>query len=148
MANKKIKLDPSKWIVDDNNMIHFRYRVVTDDLNLKSATSSTYSVEAPADIFTSVVSNISTEVIDETTVIRVTWTTVPQYTGMQYFVFIQTPADTAPIYNKTITDTTFSYVVDNNDPESTGDYVIVVTMPTTTKNIVTASTILSKTATV
>lgn len=148
MANKKIKIDPSKWIIDDNNMIHFRYRIVTDDLNLRPATSSTYSIEVPTSIFSTVVSNISTEVIDETTVIRVTWTTTPQYNNMQYFVFVQTPADDAPIYNKTITDTTFSYVIDNNDPESVGSYTIVVTVPTTTKSITATSTILSKTVTV
>lgn len=149
MANKKIKIDPSKWILDDNSMIHFRYRVVTDDLNLRSATSSVYSIDASAvNIFNSVVSNISTEVVDETTIIRVNWTTSPQYNDMKYFVFVQKPADDAPIYNKTITDTTFSYVIDNNDPESVGSYTIVITLPTTTKNITAGSTIVSKTVTI
>lgn len=149
MANKKIKIDPSKWILDDNSMIHFRYRVVTDDFNLRSATSSVYSIDASAvNIFNSVVSNISTEVIGETTAIRVNWTTSPQYNDMKYFVFVQRPGDDAPIYNKTITDTSFSYIVDNNDPESTGSYTIVITLPTTTKNITAGATIVSKTATV
>ena len=151
MANKKIKLDPSKWIVDENNMLHFRYRVVTDDLNLRSATSSTYSIEMPPitpNIFSSIISNILTESIDETTIIRANWTTAPQYNDMKYFVFVQTPADDAPIYNKTITESTFAYIVDNNDPESTGDYTIVVTLPTTNKTINANTTLFTKTVTV
>lgn len=147
MANKKIKLDPSKWIVDDNNFIHFRYRIVTDDLNIKSATSSVFSIEAPSNIFDSIVSNISSETIGETTIIRVNWTTKPQYNGMQYFVFVQTPADDSPIYNKTISETTFSYVVDNNDPEAEGTYTIVITLPSTTKAITALNTLVTKTVT-
>lgn len=151
MANKKIKLDPSQWIVDDNNMVHFRYKVITDDRNLKSATSPIYSIEIPPvvpGVFSSVVSNIASETVGETTIIKVTWTTKPQYTNIKYFVFVKTPSDTEPIYNKTITENTFSYVVDNNDTASEGEYQIYVTLPTTTKKINTFVTIFSKTLTI
>jgi hypothetical protein len=151
MANKKIKLDPSKWVIDENNMINFRYRIVTDDLNIKSASSSVYSIEAPAllnDVFSSIVSNISSESIQETTRITVNWTTKPQYDGMRYFIYVQTPDDAAPVYNKTITETSFSYVVDNNDPASEGEYVITVTLPSTKKVVNTHATLFSKTITI
>ena len=137
MANKQIRLDPSQWIIDDKGMINFRYRVVTDDLNIRSATSQTYSIQAPqiSEIFDSIQKNISAESIDETTTIRVNWTTSPQYDGIRYFVFVKTPTDTGLVYNKTITDSSFSYVVDNNDPNSSGTYTIAVTLPNTTKTV-------------
>ena len=137
MANKKIKLDPSKWVIDESGMINFRYKVITDDLNVRSATSSTYSVQAPTinQIFPSIISNISTESIDETTTIRVTWTTSPQYDDMKYFVFVQRPSDSGFIYNKTISENSFSYVVDNNATGAAGTYKVAITLPNTTKTV-------------
>lgn len=149
MANKKIKLDPAQWIIDDNGLINFRYRVVTDDLNIKSAMSSVYSVQAPAisEIFESIIKNISTETVGETTVIRVTWTTKPQYTDMKYFVFVQTPADDGLIYNKTITENNFSYLVDNNAPDVEGTYKIAIALPSTTKTVTNFTKLFELTAT-
>lgn len=147
MANGKIIIDPSKWIIDENNKINFRYRIITDDFNIRSATSPTYSVDAPPinEIFTTIKSAITSESVGTSTTIRVDWTVEPEYTDMKYFVYLQTPVDMAPVYNKTVSDTSFTYVVNNSDPNSSGTYVVVVTMPTTTKNISTYTTLFTKT---
>jgi hypothetical protein len=137
MANARVILDPSKWVIDENGKINFRYRIVTDDLNVRSATSAVYSVQAPTinEIFSSIVPSISSESIDGKTIVRAVWTTVPQYDGMKYFVFVKKPTDSALVYNKTITETSFSYVIDNDDPDAEGTYFIAVTLPNTTKTV-------------
>lgn len=147
MANGKIIIDPSKWIIDENNKINFRYKIITDDFNIRSATSPTYSVTAPAinEIFTTIKSTIVSEAVGASTTIKVNWTVEPEYTDMKYFVYLQTPADTAPIYNKTVSDTSFTYVINNADPNADGTYVVVVTMPTTTKKVTTYTTLFTKT---
>lgn len=137
MANEKVILDPSQWVIDENGKINFRYRVVTDDLNVKSANSAIYSVQAPTinEIFSSIVPSISTESLNGKTIIRTVWTTVPQYDGMRYFVFVKRPSDPGLIYNKTITETSFSYVIDNEDSGVEGTYLVAITLPNTTKTV-------------
>lgn len=137
MANERVILDPSQWVIDENGKINFRYRIITDDLNVRSANSAIYSVQAPTigEIFSSIVPSISTESLDGKTIIRTVWTTVPQYDGMRYFVFVKKPSDPGLVYNKTITETSFSYVIDNDEPSAEGEYIVAITLPSTTKTV-------------
>lgn len=147
MANGKIIIDPSKWVIDDNGKINFRYNIITDDFNIKSATSPIYSIAAPAisEIFTTIKATISSEAVGTSTTIKTNWTLEPEYDGMKYFVFLQKPTDTEPIYNKTVSDTSFTYVADNTDPNADGTYKVVITMPSINKKITSYSKIFEKT---
>jgi hypothetical protein len=131
MANRKILLDPSKWVVDEDQKVALRYRIVTNDLNVRSAFSPMYRVQVPAinEVFSNVTYAITTESVVDNTVIRVVWTTAPVYENFVYYVFLQGPGDSDYNFIKSTQETSFSYVVPNN---VSGVYSIAVTMPTVT----------------
>lgn len=142
MANKKIILDPSSWILDADNNINFRYRILTDDFNVRSAFSPTYFVPAPTvlgsgGIFESVDYTATTEVFGGTTSIRLVWTTAPKYDDMKYFIFLNGE------YLQTIVGGSFSYAT-----SVAGDYEFVVTVPNTTKTPLANTILFSTTVTI
>lgn len=135
MSNKKIIIDPSLWILNPDNYISFRYRILTDDFNIRSAHSIPYSIEAPPlisseggeGIFTDVEYIANTETSNGSTAIRLSWTTTPQYDNMNYFIFIDNT------YIQSVPFPSFTYVVPESlVPESTS-YNFKVTIPNTTK---------------
>lgn len=146
MANKKIILDPSQWILNANNEVALRYRVVTDDLNVRSAFSPVYSVQVPAiqDIMT-VSSAITVETVGSDKVMRLVWSTVPQYEGMQYFVFLKRPSDSDYKFLKSTSETSFAFIAPSS---AVGQYSFTVTLPNTTKTPLTNTVVFSKTATI
>jgi hypothetical protein len=146
MANKKIILDPSQWILNANNEVAFRYRVITDDLNIRSAFSPVYSVQVPAieDIMT-VSSTISVDTVGSDKVMRLVWSTTPQYEGMQYYVFLKKPSDTDYVFLKSTSETSFAFIAPNS---AIGQYNFIVTLPNTTKTPLTNTIVFSKTTTI
>lgn len=134
MDNRKLVIEPSQWIIDDNGKINFRYKIITDDLNIKSATSPTYSIAAPAinQIFSEIKHSIVAETSGTNKLIRLNWTLEPTYNNLKYFIFIKRPSDTAAIYNKTISEASFSYIT---AAANTGTYQFTVTLPSTTKTV-------------
>lgn len=142
MANKKIVLDPSSWILDEDNNINFRYRILSDDFNVRSAFSPTYFVPAPTvlgpgGIFESIDYAATTEVFGGTTSIRLAWTTSPNYDNMKYFVFLNGE------YLQTITGSSFSYAA-----SAAGNYDFIVTVPNTTKTPLANTILFSTTVTI
>jgi hypothetical protein len=136
MANRKILLDPSKWVVDQDQKVALRYRVVTNDLNVRSAFSPMYRVQVPeiTEIFDNVTYAITTESVVDNTIIRVAWTTAPVYNNFVYYVFLKRPTDSDYIFVKSTQEASFSYVIPNN---GSGVYSIAVTMPTVTNTALT-----------
>lgn len=132
MANRRILLDPSKWVVDADHKVNLRYRVVTNDLNVRSAFSPVYSVQVPDkdDIFSSVIGAAVSEVADENVVIRLSWSTTPVYNNFNYYIFLKKPGETSYSFIKSTQTTSFSYVVPTS---AEGTYDFIVSMPTTTK---------------
>lgn len=142
MANKKVVVSPASWILDEDNNINLRYRILTDDFNIRSAFSPTYSIEAPVvvgpgGIFESVSHAATTEVDSGTTSIRLVWTTSPQYDGMQYYVFLNGE------YLQTTSSSSLSYAT-----STSGSYEFVVTVPNTTKTPLTNTVLFSTTVTI
>jgi hypothetical protein len=149
MANKKIILDPSRWVLDPDNNVTIRYRIVTDDFNVRSAFSPPYSIEAPAlnEIFSFPVNYVASSTTSGASIImRIDWSITPQYDDIKYFMFLQSPADSEPAYLQTVTGNTFSYVLPNTTP--TGDYVFTLTLPTTTKTALSNAELFSATITI
>ncbi len=134
MANRKILLDPSKWVVDEDNRISLRYRVVTNDLNVRSAFSPVYRIAVPAkeDVFSSINNAITKTVVGSNTSINVSWTTSPVYDNFVYYVFLQKPNESGYTFIKSTQDSSFSYVVPSSE---TGSYSIAISIPTTTKTV-------------
>lgn len=129
MSNKKIVLNPASWILDPDNRISFRYRLLTDDFNIRSAHSPIYLVDAPAlidaggaGIFTEVDYIATTETVGGSTAIRLSWTTSPQYEGMRYFVFLNDE------YLQTTPFASFTHVV-----STSGTYTFKISLLNTTK---------------
>ncbi len=136
MANRRILLDPSKWVVNEDQKVTLRYRVVTNDLNVRSAFSPVYRVQVPDidEIFNDIDYALTTESVGDSTVIRVTWTTAPVYDNFTYYVFLKKPTDTDYVFIKSTQESSFSYVIPNN---GSGIYSIAVTMPTVTNTALT-----------
>jgi hypothetical protein len=136
MANRRILLDPSKWVVNEDHKVTLRYRVVTNDLNVRSAYSPSYKITVPDidDIFNEINYTLTTESIDDSTVIRVNWTTIPVYDNFTYYVFLKKPTDADYVFVKSTRESSFSYVLPNN---GSGVYSIAVTMPTVTNTALT-----------
>lgn len=144
MSNKKIVLNPASWILDPNNNISFRYRLITDDFNVRSAHSPIYSIEAPAlidaggeGIFTSVDYVATKETVNGNTAIRLSWTTSPQYEGMRYFVFLDDE------YLQTTPFASFTHVV-----SAAGSYTFKISLLNTTKTPLANTVLFSATVTV
>ena len=149
MANKKLILDPSRWILDADNNVTLRYRIVTDDFNVRSAFSPAYSVEVPAlnTIFNFPVDYVATSSASGSSIImRIDWSLTPQYDNLNYFVFLTRPGETSATYLQTITGNTFSYVLPNT--ATTGNYVFTITLPTTTKTALSNAELFSATITI
>lgn len=136
MANRKILLNPSKWVVDPDHKMGIRYRVVTNDFNVRSAFSPMYKVQLPSieEVFSDVDYAIATESVDDTTVVRVDWTVTPSYDNLLYYVFIKKPGDSDFVFLKSTQTASFAYVLPNN---GAGTYSIAVTIPTTTNTALT-----------
>ena len=141
MSNKKIILNPASWILDPDNRISFRYRLLTDDFNIRSAHSPIYSIDAPTlidsegnGIFVDVDYVATKETVGGTTAIRLSWATSPQYDGMRYFVFLNDE------YLQTTSFSSFTHVV-----SSAGTYTFKISLPNTTKTPL-ANTVLFTTA--
>jgi hypothetical protein len=132
MANRRILLDPSKWVVNEDHKVSLRYRVVTNDLNVRSAYSPVYKVQVPEieDIFSSITGLASKTVSGSNTVINVTWTTAPVYNNFNYYIFIKKPGETSYSFVKSTQTTSFAYVAPNTQ---VGQYDFIISMPTTTK---------------
>ena len=132
MANRRILLDPSKWVVDKDQKVSLRYRVVTNDLNVRSSFSPVYRIQVPdvEDIFSSIKGLVVKETKGGDTIINVTWSTVPVYNNFNYYIFLKGPSDTDYNFIKSTQTTSFSYVVENSQ---SGDYSFIVSMPTITK---------------
>lgn len=144
MSNRKIILNPANWILDADNKVSFRYRVLTDDFNIRSAYSPTYSVEVPQlidpagnGIFTDVDYVLTKEVSGPNTLIRLSWTTSPQYDNMGYFIFLNDQ------YLQTSRFAAFSYVA-----TSTGTYTFKISLPNTTKTPLANTVLFTATTTV
>lgn len=149
MANKKLVLDPSRWILDADNNVTLRYRVVTDDFNVRSAFSPAYSVEVPAlnTIFNFPIDYVATSSASGSSIImRIDWSITPQYDNLNYFVFLTRPGETVPTYLQTLSGNTFSYVVPST--ATAGDYVFTITLPTTTKTALSNAELFSATITI
>lgn len=149
MANKKIILDPSRWVLDPDNKVTLRYRIVTDDFNVRSAFSPPYSIEAPAldEVFSFPVNYVASSSTSGSSVImRIDWSITPQYDNIRYFMFLQGPSDSDPAYLQTVTGNTFSYVLPNT--ATAGDYVFTLTLPTTTKTALLNAQLFSATITI
>lgn len=149
MANKKLILDPSRWILDEDNNVTLRYRVVTDDFNVRSAFSPAYSIEAPAlsAVFNFPIDYVATSATSGSSIImRVDWSITPQYDNLNYFIFLTRPGETSPSYLQTVSGSTFSYVLPNT--ATTGDYIFTVTLPTTTKTALSNAELFSATITI
>jgi hypothetical protein len=134
MANRKILLDPSKWVVDQDQKVTLRYRVVTNDLNVRSAFSPVYRIQVPDadEIFDTITNAVTKTVSGDNTVINLTWSTSPVYNNFIYYIFLKKPGESAYSFIKSTETTSFSYVVPTS---ATGEYSFVVSMPTTTKTV-------------
>ena len=132
MANRRILLDPSRWVVNEDQKVTLRYRVVTNDLNVRSAYSPSYKITVPdiEDIFTSVTGAAAKTTSGSNTIINVTWSTSPVYNNFNYYVFLKGPGDADYSFIKSTQTTSFSYVTPT---ANVGQYDFIVTMPTTTK---------------
>lgn len=144
MSNRKIVLNPASWVLDENNKVSFRYRILTDDFNIRSAHSPIYSIDAPQlidaggdGIFTSVDYVATKEVSGPNTLIRLSWSTTPQYDGMRYFVFLNDE------YVRAINVPSFSYVA-----TTAGSYTFKISLPNTTKTPLTNTILFSATISV
>jgi len=142
VSNNKVILDPSSWVIDENNKINLRYRILTDDLNIRSAFSPTYSIDAPAilgpeGVFTQVDRTITSETSGGTTTIRLAWTTSPQYNNMKYFVFLNDE------YLQTTNVSLFNY-----STTVSGTYNFTVQFPTTKKAILTNAVLFTASITI
>ena len=147
MANSKVVLDPSMWVIDTGGIVSFRYRVITDDLNIRSAKSPTYSIVVPAapSLFSSITGGISAETVGtDTKDIRLSWSLEPDYDNLTYFVFVKRPGATAFEYYKTITDNASSFLIDTSDSNNFGTYEFKVSLPTVDKKLVSEAVILTK----
>lgn len=147
VANSKVLIDPSLWVIDDGGIVSFRYRIVTNDFNIRSAKSPTYSIKVPpaTEIFTSITGgifaeNVGTDIKD----IRLSWSVSPDYDNLSYYVFVKKPNATAFEYYKTITDNASSYLVDVSDTNNFGTYEFKVSLPTVDKKVVAEATLLTK----
>ena len=149
MANKKLILDPSKWILDADNNVTLRYRIVTDDFNVRSAFSPPYSIEVPElnTIFNFPINYVATSATSGSSIImRIDWSITPQYDNLNYFIFLTAPGESSPTYLQSLTGNTFSYVVPNT--ATSGDYVFTVTLPTTTKTALSNAQLFTATITI
>jgi hypothetical protein len=137
MANRKILLDPSKWVVDEDHKMSIRYRVVTNDLNVRSAFSPVYRVSLPpiTDLFENV-SYAVTKGDDSVSpvVVNLDWNTEPVYNNISYYLFVKKPGDSDYSFVRSTTTPSFSYVVPLSE---VGIHNIAVTIPTTTKTALT-----------
>jgi hypothetical protein len=147
MANRKIVLDPSKWIVDEDHKVGLRYRIVTNDLNVRSAFSPLYRVSVPSkeDLFSAVSGSSGTSSSNGSTSITVSWTTEPIYNNFNYYIFVKKPGETDYSFVKSTQDTSFSFVTPS---ANVGEYSILVSMPTTTKQVLTNATLFVATQTI
>lgn len=147
MANRKVLLDPSKWVVDGDHKVSLRYRVVTNDLNIRSAFSPVYRIQVPekTDIFSSVVGAATTEVVDDNVIVRLSWSTAPVYNNFNYYIFLKKPGESDYSFIKSTQNTSFSYVVTTDD---VGTYDFIVSMPTTTKTPLTNARLLLASTTI
>lgn len=147
MANRRILLDPSKWVVDENQKVSLRYRIVTNDLNVRSSFSPVYRIQVPdvEDIFSNVTGLAIKETVGANTVINLTWSTTPVYNNFNYYIFIKKPGDTDYSFVKSTQTTSFSYVVASSQ---TGQYDFIVSMPTTTKTPLQNARLLLASATI
>lgn len=147
MANRKVLLDPSKWVVDGDHKVSLRYRVVTNDFNIRSAFSPVYRIQVPekADIFSSVVGAATTEVVDDNVIVRLSWSTAPVYNNFNYYIFLKKPGESDYSFIKSTQNTSFSYVVTTDD---VGTYDFIVSMPTTTKTPLTNARLLLASTTI
>lgn len=147
MANRKVLLDPSKWVVDGDHKVSLRYRVVTNDLNIRSAFSPVYRIQVPekADIFSSVVGAATAEVVEDNVIVRLSWSTAPVYNNFNYYIFLKKPGESDYTFIKSTQNTSFSYVVTTED---VGTYDFIVSMPTTTKTPLTNARLLLASATI
>lgn len=149
MANKKLILDPSKWILDADNKVTLRYRIVTDDFNVRSAFSPPYAIEVPAlsDVFSLPVDYVATSSTSGSSIImRIDWSISPNYDNIQYFMFLQRPGSSTTEYLQTVSGNTFSYVLPNTAPS--GDYTFILTLPTTTKTALSNAQLFSAIVTI
>lgn len=149
MANKKIILDPSRWILDEDNKVTLRYRIVTDDFNVRSAFSPPYAIEVPAlsDVFNFPIDYVASSTTSGSSIImRIDWSISPNYDGIKYFMFLQQPGASSAQYLQTVTGNTFSYVLPNT--AATGNYVFSLALPTTTKTALSNAELFSATITI
>lgn len=145
MANRKILVDPSRWVVDSDHKMGIRYRIVTNDLNVRSAFSPMYKVQLPPinEIFSDIDYAVVAESVDDNTVIRVDWSTTPSYDNIVYYIFLQKPGESGFTFLKSTQTTSFAYVLPTNVP---GNYNIAVTIPTTTNTALTNARLFVATA--
>jgi hypothetical protein len=137
VANSKVVIDPSKWIVDEDHSVSFRYRIMTNDLNVRSAFSPVYRVELPpiTEMFSDVRYTVTPDTSNVSTVlVRLDWATVPVYDNFTYYVLVKKPGESDYSFVKSTTTTSFSYVVPSSE---VGIHNIAVTIPTTTKTALT-----------
>lgn len=158
MANQKIVIGPSNWVLDADNKVHVRYRIITDDLSLRSAMSPTYDIQVPAlsEIFDPLPINytISSSTSGSSKVISLSWTPTrklgsngqeyPAYDNLSYFLFVTEPGQSSK-YVQTVFSNSFAYVVPST---STGTYEFAVSLPNTTKTPLTNTVLFSASITI
>lgn len=132
MANRRILLDPSKWVVNEDHKVTLRYRVVTNDLNVRSAYSPSYKITVPDidDIFSSKTGAAVKTTSGSNTIITLTWTTTPVYDSFNYYIFLKKPGESDYSFVKSTQTTSFAFITPTTN---VGQYDFIVTMPTTTK---------------
>jgi hypothetical protein len=148
MANGRILLGPASWVVNEDHEVSFRYRVVTNDLNVRSAFSPTYVVAVPAiaEIFNTIDYGISSRAIGSQNLVDIVWSLLPRYDNMPYYVFIKAPGATDFSYLKLTYETSFSHILPASSPA--GVYSFTVTMPTTGKTALANAILFSATITI
>jgi hypothetical protein len=148
MANGRITLSPASWVVNEDHEVSFRYRIVTNDLNVRSAFSPTYVVAVPAisEIFNTISSGISSRLVGSQNLVDIVWSLSPRYDSMPYYVFIKAPGALEPSYLKVTYETSFSHILPASSP--TGSYEFTVTIPTTSRTVLANAIIFSATVTI
>lgn len=151
MANSKVILPPSEWVIDEGGIVTIRYRVLTNDFNIRSAISPAYSIEVPdaEDIFTSITPAIASDSLSGNIAnIRLSWSLVPAYDNIKFFVFVKRPSASSFEFYKSVSENGCIYVVDKSITANLGTYEFIVSLPTVNKKNIAEAQVFTKSITV